>query len=65
MYTMLSLFCEEEKKHKKSPKGFSGGSIAENPLAEAGVMGSIPDPGKIPHTVEQLSPRTWPVSLRS
>ena len=34
-------------------RDFPGGPVAKNP--RAGVMGSIPDPEKLPHAVEQLS----------
>ena len=39
----------------KTAEYFSGGSVVKNPPANAGDMGSIPGPGKIPHAVEQLS----------
>ena len=34
-------------------RDFPGGPVVKNP--RAGVMGSIPDPEKLPHAVEQLS----------
>ena len=36
-YTMLK---------KKKYQGFPGGSVVKNPPADAGDMGSIPDPGR-------------------
>ena len=41
---------------KTSGRGFPGGSVVKNLPASAGVTGSIPGPGKIPHASEQLSP---------
>ena len=35
--------------------GFIGGSGVENPPANAGDMGLIPDPGSLSHVKEQLS----------
>ena len=35
--------------------GFIGGSGVENPPANAGDTGSIPDPGSFSHAKEQLS----------
>ena len=34
---------------------FPGGSVVKNPSANAGDTDSIPDPGRYPHTSEQLS----------
>ena len=34
---------------------FPGGSVVKNPPANAGDTDSIPDPGRYPHTSEQLS----------
>ena len=39
-------------------EGFTGGSVVENPPANAGDTDSICDPGKIPHALEQLRPCT-------
>jgi len=39
----------------KTAEHFPGGSVVKNPPANAGDMGLIPGPGKIPHAVEQLS----------
>ena len=36
---------------------FPGGAVIKNLPANAGNMGLIPGPGKIPHAAEQLSPR--------
>ena len=35
---------------------FPGGAAVKNPPANAGDTGLIPDPGRIPQAVEQLSP---------
>ena len=37
-------------------KDFYGGPVVKNLSANAGDMGSIPGPGKIPHATEQLRP---------
>ena len=37
---------------------FSGNPTVKNPPAKAGDLGSIPGPGRSPHAMEQLSPRT-------
>ena len=34
---------------------FPGGSVVKNPPASAGDTDSVPDPGRYPHTLEQLS----------
>ena len=39
----------------KMTEHFPGGSVAKNPPANAGDMGSISGPRKIPHAVKQLS----------
>ena len=36
--------------------GFPGGTVVENPPANAGDTGLSPDPGRFPHATEQLSP---------
>ena len=44
---------------KKSYRGFPGGSVVKNLPANAGDTSSVPHAGrKIPHAVEQVSPRT-------
>ena len=40
-------------KKKKTFRDFPGGPMVKN--LPAGVMGSIPDPERLPHAVEQLS----------
>ena len=40
--------------------GFAGGPVVENPLANAGVAGSIPGPGKMPRAPRHLSP--WAIT---
>ena len=42
--------------NKNYVQDFPGDAVVKNPPANAGDMGSIPDPGSIPHVVEQLSP---------
>ena len=42
---------------KSASRGFSDGSVVENPPVNAGDSGSIPDSGKSPQAAEQLSPR--------
>ena len=34
--------------------GFPVGSLVKNPPANAGVLGSIPDPGRAPRAAKQL-----------
>ena len=36
--------------------GFPGGPVVENPPANAGDMGSIPDPGRFHTSQDNLSP---------
>ena len=40
--------------------GFPGGSVVNNPSANAGDTGLISDPGRFLYTVKQLSPCTTP-----
>ena len=43
---------------KMTARDFPAGPVVENPISNAGDAGSIPGWGtKIPHAVEQLSPR--------
>ena len=41
---------------KSWKQGFPGGTVVENPPANAGDMGSSPGLGRFPHAVEQLAP---------
>ena len=42
---------------------FPGGSVVKNPSANAGDMGSSPDPGRIPYALEQPSRSTTTIEL--
>ena len=42
---------------------FPSGSVVKNPSANAGDMGSSPDPGRIPYALEQLSRSTITIEL--
>ena len=41
---------------RKKGRGFPDGSVKKNSPVNAGDMGSIPHPNKIPHAEKQLSP---------
>ena len=51
------------KKKKMIFRDFPGGPMVKN--LPAGVMGSVPDPERLPHAVEQLSPCTATTELMS
>ena len=47
---------KKKEEEKKMIRDFPGSTVAKNPLANAGDMGSIPGPEtKIPHALGQLS----------
>ena len=54
---------KKKEEEKKMFRDFPGSTVAKNPLANAGDMGSIPGPEtKIPHALGQLSWCIWRLS---
>ena len=51
----FSIVSYERFGAQKVQKGFPGGSVVKNLLANAEATGSIPGSLKIPHAVQQLS----------
>ena len=54
---ILKDVCQLSAQQCKA-QDFSGNPTVKNLPAKAGDMGSIPGPGRSPHTIEQLSPCT-------
>ena len=50
------IWEKRRKEKRRHPWDLPGGTVVKNPPANAGGTGSIPGPGKFPHTAEQLSP---------
>ena len=56
---MVQQFLSAERKDQHRILGFPGGSVVKNPPANAGVTGSIPDPGRshMPRSSEACAPQ--------
>ena len=64
-YQRRSLDKYIEGQTEEDEPDFPGGSVVKNPPANAGVMGSIPDPGRshVPRSMQARAPQL--LSLRS